>query len=246
MRHCRRFFPLILLLALNAGAEPPPATLRLFIAGDSTASWYGPERYPRMGWGQVLDRYFDGAVEVHNHAQSGRSSRSFIEEGWLYGIARDIHAGDVLLIQFGHNDEKFDDPTRYDDPLVAFPLWLRQYLDLARAVGARPVLITPVARRHFVDGNAIDLHGPYGEVVRALAQHEHVPLIDLGRDSLEWLQSLGPDASRQYYLHVPAQGIEDNTHFQERGAMQIAYLIVRRVEAIVPELARHRVGAIGQ
>lgn len=219
----------------------PAPSLRVFIAGDSTASAYPRERYPRMGWGQVIDRLFDRGVEVRNHAQSGRSARSFIQEGWLYAIAREIRAGDVLLIQFGHNDEKREDPTRYDDPLIGFPLWLRQYIDLARAAGARPVLITPVARRHFLDGNAIDQHGAYGEAVRALAWREHVQLIDLGRDSLAWLQSIGADLSTRYYLHVAAQGLHDDTHFQERGALQVACLVAERLDAIDADIARHRI-----
>lgn len=240
MRHRHLLALLAALTAATALAQPvPPPSLRVFIAGDSTACWYEPERYPRMGWGQVLDQYFDRSVEVRNHAQNGRSSRSFIEQGWLYDVARDIRAGDVLLIQFGHNDEKFDDPSRYDDPLVAFPLWLRQYLDLARAVGAKPVLITPVARRRFVGAEAIDLHGPYAEAVRALAAQEHVPLIDLARDSLDWLRALGPDVSQQYYLHVPEQSLVDNMHFQERGAVAVACLVLNRLKAIDADIARH-------
>ena len=65
--------------------EPSPR--RVFIAGDSTASDYGPERAPRQGWGQQLQSFLDPtAWQVRNHAQSGRSSRSFIEQGWLDGI----------------------------------------------------------------------------------------------------------------------------------------------------------------
>ncbi len=208
---------------------PPP--LRIVIAGDSTASEYDASRWPRRGWGQELPGWFDASVEVRNRAQSGRSARSFIEQGWVYDVARDLRAGDLLLIQFGHNDEKRDDPARYNEPQQAFALWLRQYLTLARNVGATPVLLTPVARRHFVAGHARDLHGPYAQAVHALAGQERVALVDLGGASLRWLEGLGEDASRDYYLHVPAQNLHDNTHFHQRGAAAIACLVVQGLRA---------------
>src|SRR5688572_25877896 len=94
-------------LAFAAEARDSPR--QVFIAGDSTASEYGPERAPRHGWGQALDSFLDDSFVVRNRAKSGRSARSFIEEGWFDGIAKDIRTGDILLIQFGHNDEKIED-----------------------------------------------------------------------------------------------------------------------------------------
>jgi lysophospholipase L1-like esterase/mannose-6-phosphate isomerase-like protein (cupin superfamily) len=222
---------LALVLLLGAGGAAaqrrlsPP--LRIVVAGDSTASEYDASRWPRRGWGQELPGFLDASVEVRNRAQSGRSARSFIEQGWIYDVARDLRAGDLLLIQFGHNDEKRDDPARYNEPQRAFPLWLRQYLALARRAGATPVLLTPVARRHFVAGRASDLHGPYAEAVRALARQDGVALVDLGAASLRWLDGLGEDASRTYYLHVPEQNLRDNTHFHQRGAAAMACLVAQ-------------------
>ena len=126
-----------------SGHGVEPAQRRVFIAGDSTASEYGPERAPRQGWGMQLQSFLDPqAWSVRNHAQSGRSSRSFIEQGWLDGIAKDLRRGDVLLVQFGHNDEKVEDPTRYNEPREAFPAWLMRYVALARERGATLVHMT--------------------------------------------------------------------------------------------------------
>ena len=233
------------LLAFAAGTVDAqslaPPVQRVFVVGDSTACDYEPARAPRTGWGQVLGEWFDRGIVVRNHAQNGRSARSFVEQGWLYGVAREIGPGDLLLIQFGHNDEKFDDPARYTDPSVAFPSWLQQYVAFARAVGATPVLITPVARRRFVADRAVDAHGPYAEAVRALARREGVALVDLARLSLDWLDALGPEASKRYYLHVPEQNLADNTHFHRRGALAIACLVageLKRDALIAP--ARYR------
>lgn len=217
----------------------PPAARQVFIAGDSTASAYGPERAPREGWGQQLQPLLDGSYVVRNHAQSGRSARSFIEQGWLDGIARDLRTGDVLLVQFGHNDEKVEDPTRYNDPERAFPQWLMRYVALARERGATPILITPLARRKFDKTQLLDTHGLYAQAVRDLALRENVGLIDLNASSMAWLRALGDEASKPYFMHVPAQGQADDTHLQQRGAIAVACQVVAGWAAIDPALARH-------
>ena len=54
-----RMLPALLLaFALVFQAEAAPR--RVFIAGDSTAAEYGPERAPRNGWGQQLQSFLDG------------------------------------------------------------------------------------------------------------------------------------------------------------------------------------------
>ncbi|MFT4180181.1 MAG: rhamnogalacturonan acetylesterase [Thermomonas sp.] len=223
----------------TAAAQSPR---HVFIVGDSTASEYGPERAPRQGWGMQLQPYLDPAAwQVRNHAQSGRSSRSFIAEGWLAPLEKAMQAGDVLLIQFGHNDEKREDPSRYNAPDVAFPQWLMRYVALARDKGATPILITPLARRKFERGSRIDqlldTHGLYAQAVRDLAEREHVGLIDLTEISMGWLRALGDDASKPFFMHVPAQQLADDTHLQERGAVVVACFVVREWARLDPALA---------
>lgn len=235
-----RLFALVALLlacCLPASAAPPS---QVFIAGDSTASHYGPERAPREGWGQQLQGFLDeDAYVVRNHAQSGRSSRSFVVEGWFDGMAKAMRRGDVLLIQFGHNDEKIEDPTRYNEPQRAFPEWLLRYVSLARDKGATPILVTPVARRKFDRGQLLDTHGLYAQAVRDLAQREQVGLIDLTALSMDWLRAAGDEASKAYFMHVPAQDQQDDTHFQQRGAVMAACLVVADWKRIDPSLAAH-------
>lgn len=230
---------LLLALALPGLAAAQGPRHQVFIAGDSTASEYGAERAPRQGWGQQLQTYLDAGYVVRNHAKSGRSARSFIEEGWFDGIAASIGAGDVLLIQFGHNDAKQEAPERYNEPRQAFPHWLMRYVALAREKGATPILITPVARRKFDHGQLLDTHGLYAQAVRDLAAREQVGLIDLTASSMDWLRALGDEASRDYYMHVPAQDQQDDTHFQQRGAVMVACLVVAGWQAIDPALRAH-------
>ena len=224
-------------------AEPMPR--RIFIAGDSTASEYGPERAPRQGWGQQLQSFLDPAAwQVRNHAQAGSSSRSFIEQGWLDGIDSELRRGDVLLIQFGHNDAKLEDPSRYNEPRDAFPLWLMRYVTLARERGATPLLITPVARRKFDRGQLLDTHGLYAQAVRDLAAREELGLIDLNASSSDWLRALGDEPSKLFFMHVPEartpdEAQTDDTHFQERGAVAVACLVVDAWKRIDPALSTH-------
>src|SRR3954468_14182160 len=131
----------------QAGGRPPrrPA----YVAGDSTAATYAVADVPRAGWGQALPVFLRPQTRVVNEALSGASSKSFADLGRLDRILTAIAPGDLLLISFGHNDEKIEDPARGTDPWTTFQQCLRRYLDGARAAGARPVLVTPVERRRF-------------------------------------------------------------------------------------------------
>lgn len=228
------------LLAGGVAFQAEAAPRRVFVAGDSTVAEYGPERAPRNGWGQQLQSFLDPAYyEVRNHAVGGRSSRSFIEEGRLQPIAAELRAGDVLLIQFGHNDEKIEDPTRYNEPRTAYPQWLMRYVALARERGATPVLVTPVARRKWASGALLDTHAGYDDAVRDLAARERVALIDLTASSSAWIRALGDETSKPYFEHVPERGVRDDTHFSAAGATLVACLVVRDWKALDPGLAAH-------
>lgn len=161
-------------------------TTRVFIAGDSTASNYDIDVTPRMGWGQAFDRQFkSSSVKVVNVAQSGRSSRSFITEGWFGMIEREIRKDDYLLVQFGHNDEKCGEEPPRPEPArdvidianlctypgdgtsvpaeMSFRKTLEKFIAIAQKAGATPVLITPVTRRSFKDGKIAGTTHTYGK-----------------------------------------------------------------------------------
>ncbi|WP_435014191.1 GDSL-type esterase/lipase family protein [Xanthomonas arboricola] len=232
-------FALLLLSANIARADPH----RIFIAGDSTAAEYGAERAPQAGWGQMLQEWFDPAQwQVRNHAKGGRSTRSFIAEGRLDAIAKDLRAGDVLLIQFGHNDAKHEDPTRYTDPQGDYQQFLRRYIATARDRGATPILITPAARLLYDFGALLDTHGRYTLAMQQLAAQEQVGLIDLNASSSDWIRALGEQAAKPYFLFVPEQGKADGTHFSRAGATAVACLVVhgwvQLQPALTPQLRR--------
>ncbi len=214
-------------------------TMTVFLAGDSTVTDQPESGYPYCGWGQLLPAQFKHDVAVDNHAMSGRSSRSFIHEGRLDAIMQRIKPDDFLFIQFGHNDEK-PDPERGTEPFTTYKQYLKKYIDAAREANARPVLITPVHRRYFADdGTLTDTHGDYIIAMRELAEAEHVPLIDLAERSRKLFEQAGEEGSKEDFMWVlPGEyinfptGVEDNTHFQERGARRLAQQVAEAVREL--------------
>lgn len=225
---------LILTFTSLCSFAPPALALSLFIAGDSTASEYGPERYPRMGWGQALGDFYSGEITVVDLAQSGRSAKSFIDEGFFAEVQDRIQPGDVLLIQFGHNDQKINSPERYAAANGAYSEYLREYVNMARDKGATPVLLTSVVRRKFENGVLVPTHGDYPQAVRDLAAEAGVALIDMTRLSRRYVSGLGEKESEAVYLHLtgPEGRIEDNTHFSERGAYAMAAMVARELDRL--------------
>lgn len=207
--------------------------VRVFIAGDSIASTCTIAEAPRAGWGQVLPAFLTPGVETVNEALGGASTKSFADEGHLDRILARIQRGDYLLISFGHNDQKKDDPARHTEPSTTYQSYLAQYIDRSRAKGATPVLLTSVARRRFDSSGAIiPTHGTYPAAMRELAAAKGVPLIDLTTSSTALFNNVGVEGTKKHFLHLaPGQhpdhpdGAEDNTHLQAAGAIEIARLV---------------------
>lgn len=165
-----------------------------------------------------------------NHAANGRSTLSFRTLGHWETLMSQLNAGDWVVIQFSHNDEKSQDPGRYADPEIAFPANLRAMIAEVRTRGAIAVLATPVARRHWTDEGVLrDTHGAYPDAVRNVAATESVPLLDLERITREMIIEAGPAGSKELFvIFGPGEvaghpeGREDNTHFSEAGARRVA------------------------
>jgi lysophospholipase L1-like esterase len=224
----------------------------LFLAGDSTVTDQASGQFPYTGWGQMIGLYLDEGIAVANHARSGRSARTFIQESRLLRIAKKLRKGDFLLIQFAHNDEK--ETEEGAGPFTTYQHYLKRYIDLARSAEAYPVLVAPVHRRFFEeDGSIRNTHGEYIEAMRQLAGREAVPCIDLASLSRTYLEALGEARSRQVFLWAePGQyvnlpeGAEDNTHFSEAGAIEIARLVAKGIQqADADRLKQHLISNIG-
>ena len=209
---------------------------RIYWAGDSTVQTNNITTYPQTGIGQVMSLYLKEGITVCNHAKNGRSTKSFLDEGRLEAIDAAIAEGDYLFIQFGHNDEKNEDPTRYTEPFSTYMENLKIFIDTARKHGAKPVLITPLERRCFVEEKhlGIGAHSDYVAAMKQIAAQQNVPLVDLYSYSRAELKKAGPKGSVKWFMHLAPgeyascpEGKVDNTHLKYEGAVTFAGLIAK-------------------
>lgn len=243
-------FLAVVCLFLTAGKQRP---IHIYMAGDSTMaekplfktivdSTTGEkvrEPFPERGWGQLLPDFFDGDIVIDNFAQNGRSTRTFMEQGWWRYIATVMRSGDHVVIQFGHNDGSKDKTDRYTSP-EDYKKNLRKMVDQVRENGGTPILCTPVVRRRFdKEGKFYDTHGEYPDLVRQVAKEKDVLLIDMHKKSEEVLKKEGDERSKELFLHLaPGEnknfpnGSNDNTHFNERGAIVMAGLFVEGLKEL--------------
>ncbi len=213
----------------------------IFWAGDSTVATNKASTYPQTGIGQAFDRYTAMDVCVCNRAVNGRSTKSFIDESRLAPIYDEITKGDFLFIQFGHNDEKKNDPSRYTDPHGEFIVNLGKYVNVARNKGAYPVFITSVERRLFDENGNLkpSEHTEYVKGMKEAALEFDVPVVDLFTMSRDFLTKTGDEASKKYYMNLAPgeaiwapEGKIDNSHLKYEGAMLYAGMIARGLKEL--------------
>lgn len=235
-----KFFSILsLIFVLNLFAFAQKLPVVVYLAGDSTMAEKKPEKRPETGWGEMFQQYFDAEkVRIENHAQNGRSTKTFISENRWQTIVDKLKKGDYVFIQFGHNDSAKDKGERYTPP-ADYRKNLIRFVEEVRAKKANPVLLTPVMRRRFdKDGNFYDSHGEYPDLVRGVAREYKVALIDMHRASEAVIKKYGVEDSRKLFLQLKAgenanypNGIEDNTHFSPLGAEEMARLAVAGIRA---------------
>ena len=208
----------------------------IFWAGDSTVACNKFNTYPQTGIAQAFDRYTKEDVVIYNHAVNGRSTKSFIDESRLATIYNEISSGDYLFIQFGHNDEKINDPTRYTDPHGEFIVNLGKFVNVARNKGAYPVFITSVERRLFDENGKLkdSEHTEYVKGMKEAAEKFDVPIVDLFSMSREFLEKTGDEASKKYYMNLAPgeaswapEGKKDNSHLKYEGACLYSGMIAK-------------------
>ena len=228
----------------NPSTEASEKKITVFTIGDSTMADKKAEVAPETGWCQAFPAFVDKSVTIKNRAVNGRSSRSFINEGRWKAVLDSLKAGDYLFIQFGHNDEKNQDTTRYTEPFTSYRRNLERFVKESRAKGANPVLFTPIVRRKFENGFLVDTHGNYPVVVRQLAVELNVPMIDLQMLTGGAVSALGEEATKNFYLWTPPsdkfpQGRKDDTHLSVEGANLVAKLAAQQLLMLDNSLAKY-------
>lgn len=216
------------LLAGVAGTRAPAPSIRVVLVGDSTVT-------DDAGRGAGFRLLVGPEVDVINKAASGRSSKSYLDEGrWKDALAA---RGQYYLIQFGHNDEPGKGPERETDPATTYRTNMARYVDDARAVGGKPILVTSLVRRHYrPDGTIQTTQTPYVDVVRALAVEKQVPLVDLHAISLADAEHAGDDVWADLSPR-DEKGQVDRTHLNAKGSAVVARMVADALRTSVPELA---------
>jgi lysophospholipase L1-like esterase len=234
---------LFLLLLAGTGSIASAQQITVFTIGDSTMANKKVDPSGETGWCQVLPEFLTQEVEVRNRAMNGRSSKSFINEGRWKAILDSLKAGDYVFIQFGHNDEKIQDSTRYAEPFTTYRKNLERFVHETREKGATPILFTSIVRRKFEDGFLTDTHGNYPVATKMVANELNVPLVDLQMLTAGAVTALGEESSKRIYLWTPPlekfpEGKKDDTHLSRYGAMLVAKLAMQQLILLDNSLAK--------
>ena len=203
-----------------------PGTRRIWVCGDSTVTDqtanlpYAPGT-SYCGWGQMLPAYLPD-VCITNHAHSGLTTESFTSEGHWAIVKPRLRAGDICLYQFGHNDQKL----AHLQANGGYTDRLRTYIREARAAGAVPVLITPLARNSWKDATHYnDFLADFADAVLALGKEENVLVLDLHAYALALVQQDGLETAKRWFY--PG----DYTHTNDFGAYKMAGFVAQALGA---------------
>ncbi len=198
----------------------------VFYIGDSTVTFNKIATYPQQGMSNALPLFLKDGVAMSPHGHNGRSTKSFLEEGLFQPVLEKMQAGDFLLIQFGHNDEKAD-PLRHTDPDSTYKENLRYFIGCARERGTHPVLITSIGRRLFDESGNFrpGSHGEYPRAVREVGAELGVPVADLTTITEAFLAQLGDEPSKPLFVWPI-----DNTHLKYDGAVTMVRFLAQELQ----------------
>lgn len=240
-------------------SEPANAQLpSLFLIGDSTVrngrddgQHKGAEG--QWGWGNPIGAQFDSAkINVVNRAIGGLSSRTYLNGGhWQRTLAL-MKAGDVVIMQFGHNDggaindtsrarasiagtgaqsEEIDNLlTKQHETVHTYGWYLRTYIADARARGVTAIVASPVPRKRWdAAGKIIRNKADYAGWAQDVARQENVGFIDLNETVARSYDAMGHDAVMKLF---PLVTPDEHTHTNLAGAELNARMVVAGLNAI--------------
>lgn len=275
MRQTLHRILLALLAIVTMGALQVQAAKKVHTLGDSTMAPYDESATVTRGWGMYFGNFLTNGWTSINYAKGGRDSRGGYEELWQTA-KKNVTAGDYVIITFGHNDEKNSGMDGYElkayyesigetakaaavdlrgtVPSTTYKEWLGKIVDEAKALGATPIICSPVCRSYF-DGSKIRRNGrhdlgdsfsvltssgikekqsvpaddhtmDYAYHSQKLAEEKGVSFIDLTTSTAELYESYG-DAKCHEYLFDG----EGSTHFNTTGAVLVARECARLMKA---------------
>jgi lysophospholipase L1-like esterase len=235
------------LLALPAN----PKLHTFWIIGDSTVrNGQGDGSNGQWGWGDEIAPYFNAAkINVVNRALGGRSSRTFYNFLWPTVLGM-IKPGDVVIMQFGHNDssplddtarargtlpgngeetkEIYDPITRKQEVVHTFGWYERQIIEQARSKGATPIVASLIPRKTWTNRaspNAKIVRADYAAWAKQAAQQDHALFVDLNAIIADQYDKFGPDKVEGFFG-------DPNTHTNLAGAKMNAESVIEGLQGL--------------
>ena len=211
--------------ALTPKVTPAPNSSTIYLCGDSTVT--DQQREPWGSWGQILPAFIKSGWACSNFARSGLAMSTFESDNRLNRILEHLKAGDWVLVQFGHNDQKREG----EEPENGYTRRYGEWYEKFKAKGASLVVISPCERRRFEKG----VHGEktlagYAQAAKAFAEKNKLPFIDLNDITYQMHEKLGEKGTLP--LQVNNKGKIDNTHHTIFGAYVNARIVASHLSAI--------------
>lgn len=212
--------------------------MKIVFCGDSIMQENDATTFPQVGWPQIFHRLLKDDIGYLNCAVNGRSTKSFIDNGLLHVAYSNTSKGDIVLISFGHNDSKSEDPSRYTT-YEEYYKNLSYMVELFRKKGANVILVTSFSRLRYEDGKIKRTHLEYPNTMRKLAKDMNVPLIDLEEYSNKELSKRTMEENSELYMIFPKdtysnypEGKDDHTHLREKGALFVADYVKEEMQKL--------------
>jgi rhamnogalacturonan acetylesterase len=191
----------------------------------------------QWGWGEPLAERFDPArVNVVNRAVGGLSSRTYLTQGHWAHVLEMLTPGDIVVMQFGHNDTGPLDDERARGTLPGtgdetrsgvhtYGWYLRRYIGDARAKGAIPVVCSLVPRKIWKDGRIVRNSTTFQKWAAEVAASERVPFVDLNELIARRYDALGEKAVEPLFA-------DEHTHTSRAGAELNAAVVIEELKRL--------------
>ena len=196
-------------------ATAPAFATTLFFAGDSTLDDNRRKPHPPYAsWGTELELHMKAGNKVDNHARSGESAKSFVEDGYWTNMLARVAPGDFVVIQFGHNDQKhstdFYRTMRFTSVNGTYEEYYTRFVADVRARGATPIFATSIVRGTF-DESGRKLVDPrdetygtnlrsYADAAVAVGRRLGVDVVDMNALTHRLLESVGRDEAMKFFV----------------------------------------------
>lgn len=214
----------------DPGNTMPALPATIFLAGDSTCAPKSESDRPKYGWGEKFAQFIIETTTVENKAVGGKSTRTFISGGQWDKMLKSVTKNDLVLIQFGHNDENTTAADNSGTTPQEFYDNLCKMIQDVQAKNAVPVILTPICRHKFSNGTPVYTHQTYPNMAKKAAEDKSITALDIEQLTYEWLNKLGEEASKLRYM-MSVAGSNDTTHITELGATEIAEIVAKAMKA---------------